>query len=471
MLQISFGITSLLTCDGSQSIPIVCGTQIFHLPSNIVRQFSCFRQLFDLPPGPGGYVLTGMDPQVFTVLAHCMMSTTGFEGTEEGLNLVLLVLALETALRMQIPSEAKKINDSISRYIVRRVFYQNPFQPDFDGVLDHSYHVFRSEEIYRAWKILFDSDARLNMQDWLLDTDIARLYTVVIPENLWPALTTNFQAYFNTIIDGMVRFRDAPEDEEFSLFWWQVVRGTDFLRNNWIGSYPHMRDFMAHQIQLSHNAENIPNAGQAAGNAGGASRNVSNGTLETLIIDLPQEPVLHPVIDIMVNEPTADDTDQVADIVEDVMPDIPRPDSPIINIFEDETADPIVDTESSTNVVEDAPAASDATPEQPTGAGKDAITTPEVTTTPPAHVGLRLLGEPERPPAKPSRFWGELPEGEHVSPATAIALGCAPGPQPPASQPDTNNYIIDDGLPDHADGMSIYGMDPSFLPDETRNYF
>ncbi|KAI9158890.1 hypothetical protein HJFPF1_06892 [Paramyrothecium foliicola] len=227
-----------------------CQGHLFFVPRLLVMHYTWWQNLFQNPVGPDGtHNVDHIDHDIFNVLMQCLVSPGGFSGYEADMNLVKLVLALELSIKLDMENESQKLLYSLPTYMTRRIFYHDPHRPDFSGQLNEAYFVYRSEEIYRAFMVLMNSDVA-ELSEYIAETDLAKIYTLVIPEEMWPALTANFSAYFCQIIDSMPENAELPPAEEFPQHWWFRVRQTGIFHNTWVRDYPHLLNphiYQSHQ--------------------------------------------------------------------------------------------------------------------------------------------------------------------------------------------------------------------------------
>lgn len=172
---------------------------------------------------PTGWVLRGVDPKVFALIIDCLMTINGFEGYERGLNLVLLLTAIRQCLSWGMTREIRKLIDTVRKYIPRRFFYRNPHLSDSSGVMNHNYFAYRSEEIYRTWKIIVDN-AAMQVNGGVSQPELVALYGLCIPDEMWPALMVNMDQQFVDHVEFTKRFRPVPPSIDFQDWWLYFFR-------------------------------------------------------------------------------------------------------------------------------------------------------------------------------------------------------------------------------------------------------
>lgn len=193
--------------------------------------------LLNLERPAHGWVLSpSVDATIFALVIEALVSPSGFDGTEPGLNLVQLVLAARQAHDWGMEREVAKLVASARRYVARRVFYRNPHAPDAHGVMDHNYFVHRSEEIFRAWRVA--SQAPRALQRCLAPAELVCLYTLAVPRDLWPALTAEFPDEFVALIDYSARIRVVPEEVDFHDWWLRFFCLAGCLDFDWMADVP-----------------------------------------------------------------------------------------------------------------------------------------------------------------------------------------------------------------------------------------
>ncbi|KAF5020046.1 hypothetical protein F66182_7927 [Fusarium sp. NRRL 66182] len=137
---------------------------------------------------------------VFAFLLEIFASPSGFIGTENGINLRLILSALILALDQGMVNEIKKLEDTINRYIALRIFHHNPHTEPFS--LGQAYFKYHSEEIYRSW-VIVSMDERL--QSYLRPGDLTGLYVYTVDHIWWGALTARFDWRFRNEIEDHYR--------------------------------------------------------------------------------------------------------------------------------------------------------------------------------------------------------------------------------------------------------------------------
>lgn len=146
------------------------------------------------------YRVEGVEPRVFRIIVKSFLVENGLDGNEIELNLAALVAAAKLAFERGLLSVAEKIIATVRKYIARRVFRLSPHNPRDRAQMSEAYFTYRSQELYRAWKILHswtEDEARANPP--IGPKHMVNLYVLCIPEGQWGDLN-----------DGMCDdFRDA----------------------------------------------------------------------------------------------------------------------------------------------------------------------------------------------------------------------------------------------------------------------
>lgn len=181
-----------------------------------------------------------LDASIFALVLEALLSPSGFHGTEPGLNLVRLALATSQALEWGMHREVDKLVATFRRYVARRLLFRNPHRPDASGAMDHNYFVYRSEEIFRAWRVL--SRGSRELQGRLPPAEMVCLYGLAVPRDLWPALTAEFPDEFAGLIDFSARVRVVPEEVDFQDWWLRFFRLAGCLDLDWMGDVPSVLD-------------------------------------------------------------------------------------------------------------------------------------------------------------------------------------------------------------------------------------
>lgn len=167
-----------------------------------------------------------------------------------------------------------KFVSTTRRYIARRLFFRNPHRPDLQGIMDHNYFVYRSEEIYRAWKVVQSSRA---LQRFFIGAEFVSLYSLMVPMDIWPALTADFSDEFNQMIDFTARLRVVPCEVTFHDWWLRFFRLAGYLDYEWMNDVPSVLNmFFREYEEAARDAEEetqvggiVPVGQEAAANGAG----------------------------------------------------------------------------------------------------------------------------------------------------------------------------------------------------------
>ncbi|PQK13281.1 hypothetical protein BB8028_0004g02120 [Beauveria bassiana] len=217
--------------------PFTVGGRTFFCPVHLLLRYPHWQLLLHLERPPHGWVLSPLiDASVFALVLETLVSPSGFSGAEPGLNLVKLALAARQAADWGMHREVCLLVASFRRYVARRVFYRNPHRPDTHGVMDHHYFVHRSEEIFRAWRVLSAAPDALRRR--LPPAELVCLYTLAVPRDLWPALTAEFPDEFAALIDVSARIRVVPEEVDYHEWWLRFFRMAGCLDFDWMADVP-----------------------------------------------------------------------------------------------------------------------------------------------------------------------------------------------------------------------------------------
>lgn len=248
---------------GSPFDQFVVGGRVFSVPILLLERYGSWRLLRCLQRQAAGYVFPDVHWSLFALLMECLVSAYGFDGTEPGLTLVKLVSTLALALNWDMSREVHKLEKSIKTYIARRVLFRNPFHPDAGGNLDHSYYLFRSEEIYRTWNTVILSPT---LEAFVPRKELIGLYIYCIPSEIWPALTTHFSQEFTLSLEFTIRLRAVPPEADFHEWWLTHFRRAGYIDHDWLPEVPHM----IYQFYADAEQRNAPGAG-APGYPGGVA--------------------------------------------------------------------------------------------------------------------------------------------------------------------------------------------------------
>lgn len=222
-----------------------------------------WRLLLNLERPPQGWVLSSsVDATIFALVMEALVSPSGFDGTEPGLNLVKIALAACQAFDWGMDREVAKLIASFRRYTARRIFYRDPYRPDTQGAMDHNYFVYRSEEIVRAWRVLQSAPGEL--QDELHPVGLGTLYTLAVPRDLWPALTAEFPEEFTAHIDMMTSL--IPEAVNYPDWWLRYHKNAGLLNFEWMSGMPQPLASLFEERPMERPLEQMPQARDPAGN-------------------------------------------------------------------------------------------------------------------------------------------------------------------------------------------------------------
>lgn len=224
------------------------GGRTFFCPVHLMLRYPHWRLLLNLERPPHGWVLSAtVDATIFALVIESLIAPSPFDGTEPGLSLVKLLLAARQAHDWGMEREVAKLIGSARRYVARRVFYRNPHAPDAQGVMDHTYFVHRSEDIFRAWRVA--SRAPRSLQRLLPPAELVCLYTLAVPRDLWPALTAEFPDEFAALIDFSARIRVVPEEVDYHEWWLRFFRLAGCLDFDWMVDVPDVLNMFFHNQQ------------------------------------------------------------------------------------------------------------------------------------------------------------------------------------------------------------------------------
>ncbi|KAK5996678.1 hypothetical protein PT974_02018 [Cladobotryum mycophilum] len=242
------------------------GGRTFVVPTRLLQRYPFWRVLRTMRRPAEGWSLPNEDPNIFAIVLECVYSPSGFDGTESHINLVKLMLAIVMVKRWDMSAEFHKLEASVRRYIVRRVLFRNPFLPDPNHVMDHNYFVYRSEEIYRTWKLC----KRFHTLNHIVSSsELISLYATTIPHDMWPALTTNFDGEFTSVMDVTASIRQFPAEDSFEDWWFRFFRMAGYLDYDWFDPLVMERYFLQNDDEHpvpEHTREEFE-AARARGNA------------------------------------------------------------------------------------------------------------------------------------------------------------------------------------------------------------
>jgi hypothetical protein len=140
-----------------------------------------------------------------------------------------MLTALSFAFDHSLDFEIDNLKNTISRYIVARMFHHNPHYRSVS--LGKEYFKFRSEEIYRAW-VAVTKDERL--QGVLTPNDLVLLYICMVRYTWWSNLIGDYEHRFNSnLLQEYGRFKGdlrGKFDETFRMF----LARTCFGKHPWM---------------------------------------------------------------------------------------------------------------------------------------------------------------------------------------------------------------------------------------------
>ncbi|KAM3506926.1 hypothetical protein MY11210_007357 [Beauveria gryllotalpidicola] len=242
---------------GGRFEPFTVGGRTFFCPVHLLLRYPHWQLLLHLERPPHGWVLSPLiDASIFALVLETLVSPSGFSGAEPGLNLVKLALAARQAADWGMHREVSLLVASFRRYVARRVFYRNPHRPDTHGVMDHHYFVHRSEEIFRAWRVLSAAPDALRRR--LPPAELVCLYALAVPRDLWPALTAEFPDEFAALIDVSARLRVVPEEVDYHEWWLRFFRMAGCLDFDWMADVPDVLNmFFRSQQEMTQQEEQL----------------------------------------------------------------------------------------------------------------------------------------------------------------------------------------------------------------------
>lgn len=179
--------------------------------------------LIHFPRPPVGWFLD-FPPEIFGLFLTIAFSSRGLEGDEPGVNLMMLLYALQIALRWGLQDVQQKIESSIPRYICRIILRHNPHDSMNGIFLGRDTIMRRAVELYRCWLYVRYAP---ELACALTATQIVRLWYFVIPEDLWPALTSDFHDDFMDTLWLWQMFQPVSPAEGFIEYFltWHILCG------------------------------------------------------------------------------------------------------------------------------------------------------------------------------------------------------------------------------------------------------
>ncbi|KYK54478.1 hypothetical protein DCS_06436 [Drechmeria coniospora] len=227
-----YSTMEVLRCDGGS----------FHVRIQLLLQFRFFRRLLSLPRPVDGWNIPGVRRSVFAVLVASMASVDGLAGTEPTINLPRLVSALQLAIQWGLSIVITKLRFTIWRYIQHRILRYHPFgvrknAVDGEAVMDESYFIFRSQELYRAWKLVFGCPFTENV---LAAFELPLLVSLVVPKELWVGILTGLDKDFVYSVETIDNERHSymTSEESFTAVSQQYMLSLDFWECGYFREQP-----------------------------------------------------------------------------------------------------------------------------------------------------------------------------------------------------------------------------------------
>ncbi|PTB79036.1 hypothetical protein M440DRAFT_1468032 [Trichoderma longibrachiatum ATCC 18648] len=214
-----------------QSILVKVGGKSFRLPMRLLSKYAFWNALLYLEQPPQGWSMPGVEADIFVVLMECVYSTSGLQGTEDGLNLVKLCLAYLLAGRWNMAHDRRKLRDTAYRYVVRKMFFFNPHLAEDQRHLHHGHFRYRSEELYRVWELVRRYPA---LEKILSQGDLVSLYTVMIHPSLWADLGEQFDPLFQELVDAELERRMSSDQSAFQSWFLRFFRLAGFSDFGWL---------------------------------------------------------------------------------------------------------------------------------------------------------------------------------------------------------------------------------------------
>lgn len=108
---------------------------------------------------------------------------------------------------------------SARRYVLRQVLFRDPHRSDPERLMNDDYFVYRAQELYRAYMVIRTDDS---VNRYITLGEIITIFAIAIPENLWPALTADFEEGFIALLRFYVtRAAVAESIPEFFMDYFQ----------------------------------------------------------------------------------------------------------------------------------------------------------------------------------------------------------------------------------------------------------
>ncbi|KAF4976032.1 hypothetical protein FZEAL_7250 [Fusarium zealandicum] len=183
-----------------------------------------------------------LEPSIFVLLLETFMTSDGFIGTEEGLNLPLILATLLFALDHKMLREVATLYKTIGRYIAFRMFFHNPHSP-YAAPLTRGYFAYRSEEIYRSWSMT-RIDPRLYA--YINPSNLVVLYVLMVDHEMWSDLSVDFQVEFKDAINQHYEFIGRNPGGQFK------DKYGEFFGQTGIGMHAWLQDSVCAGVAAQH---------------------------------------------------------------------------------------------------------------------------------------------------------------------------------------------------------------------------
>ncbi|KAH7310476.1 hypothetical protein B0I35DRAFT_411988 [Stachybotrys elegans] len=219
----------------------VVGGQTFNVPMELLATSPMWTILLNENTTPGGWNLPTVNAEVFGIFLEAVVSPSGFEGTEPGLNLVLLLNAFKLSIDWSMTNVVHKLHFSIRRYIAQRVFFRNPWTENAQqsAAMNDDYFIFRSEELYRAWQVVYQCNTLSSVLD---PQTLVEVYIHTVPEEIWPALTADFSDVFNHMLDRLAAQQVVPPVIDHHAWWLRWFCESGYNGHPWFTEVPNIRE-------------------------------------------------------------------------------------------------------------------------------------------------------------------------------------------------------------------------------------
>ena len=174
--------------------------------------------------------MPNINADVFALVLEAVIRGT-LTGGEPGLNLPLLLQAIQMAFELSMPTEGLTL--AVPRYIAERCMFFNPWEPN-QPPLDDDYFAHRSEDIYRAWLAL-QRFPRLSAI--ITSHDLYVLYVHTVPDDKWSGLVHDFEdRFFGEVVELARSLLPQGPAPTFVQLWARFQRATLRTNNVW---FPH----------------------------------------------------------------------------------------------------------------------------------------------------------------------------------------------------------------------------------------